>query len=75
MDYLQHAIIVLLVKNSLNIHMMREHMERDTATMWFRVGSTKKNSVIIGGNLQTASAAGENCYGCIKDNVTTTARG
>ena len=42
MDHLLHARIILLVKNNLNVHVMRDHMESDTATIWFKIGDTKK---------------------------------
>ena len=45
---LKHARIICLVKDDLNIHILREHMDEDTATIWLRVGTGKK-SVLIGG--------------------------
>ena len=46
---LKHARIILLVKNGLDVHVLREHMDTDTATIWIRIGSSKSRSVIIGG--------------------------
>ena len=49
MKYLRHARIVLLVKDHLNIHKLNQYMDRDTASIWVRIGDTKKNSIVIGG--------------------------
>ena len=49
MAKLKHARIVLLVKNDLIVHEMREHMDEDTAVIWIRVGQDKRNSMTVGG--------------------------
>ena len=48
MNSLKHARIMLIVKDGLNIHIMKDHMDSDTATIWIRVGS-RKHSIVIGG--------------------------
>ena len=45
---LLYARIVCLVRDDLNVHMMKEHMSPDTATVWLRVGSGR-NAIVIGG--------------------------
>ena len=49
MASMKHAIIVLVVKNGLNVHKLTKHMDQDTATIWVKVGNVKKNSLIVGG--------------------------
>ena len=49
MDSMNHARILLVVRNDLNIHILEEHMDAQTASIWLRVGNSKKNSIVIGG--------------------------
>ena len=44
-----HARIVLLVRNDLEVHVMRDIMEEDTATIWARIGTTKSSYIAVGG--------------------------
>ena len=46
---MNHAIIVLLARSELTVHIMNEHMDQETATIWARIGSRRKNSIVIGG--------------------------
>ena len=49
MDRLKHARIVLLVKNDLAVHVMKDHMDDDTAAIWIKVGLSRRNSLLVGG--------------------------
>ena len=49
MEHLHHARIALLVKTDLKVHVLREHMEEDTAVIWIRIGQTKNRTLTIGG--------------------------
>ena len=49
MSSLLHARIVLLVRTDVKVHILREHMDQDTAAIWLKIGDTKRNSLIIGG--------------------------
>ena len=49
MKHLKHARIVLVAKDHLNIHKLNQYMDKDTATIWVRIGESKKNSIVIGG--------------------------
>ena len=54
-----HARIVLLAKIHLNITKLNQYMEDDLATIWVRVGATKKSSVIVGGVYRQHKLLGE----------------
>ena len=45
----KHAIIVMIVRNDVKVHELKEHMSEDTATIWVKVGSNRSNNIIIGG--------------------------
>ena len=45
---LKHAGIVCLVRENLNAHVMRKHMDSYTATIWLKLGSGKSAVVIAG---------------------------
>ena len=53
-----HARIIVLVRNDLNVHIMRDHMDLDTAAIWLRIGSSK-NALIIGGVYRQHQILGE----------------
>ena len=42
----------------MNIHILNDHMDTDLATIWIKIGSTKKTSVIIGGLYREHSQLG-----------------
>ena len=46
---LHHAQIVLLVREDLTVRPLSDSMDMDTATIWIKVGNSKKNSLVIGG--------------------------
>ena len=56
---LKHVRIVLLVKNNMNIHILNDHMDNDIASIWIRIGTSKKTSVIIGGLYREHSQLGK----------------
>ena len=49
MDRCGHARIALLAREGLNVHLMEEYMESDTAAIWIKIGTTKKSQIAIGG--------------------------
>ena len=49
MGKLGYARIILLVKNGLNVHVIKDQMDTETATFWIRIGESKTNGMIIGG--------------------------
>ena len=49
MSLLNHARIVLLIKEGLQYKLLSEAMDLDTATIWCKIGNTKKNSLVIAG--------------------------
>ena len=53
MSNLKHARIALLVKNEITVQQIN-YANEEAAVIWVKVGSTKKNSIIVGGGLQTA---------------------
>ena len=44
-----HARIVLLVRESLQVQMLYDLMDAETATIWIRIGNTRRNQLVIGG--------------------------
>ena len=38
-----------LVREDIEVKVMKEFMDTDTATVWVRIGTTKKSQVIVGG--------------------------
>ena len=49
MERLGHARIILLVREGISVVKLNQYMESDTATIWVRVGSSRKKSIIVGG--------------------------
>ena len=49
MERLGHARIILLVREGISVVKLNQYMESDTATIWVRVGSSKKKNIIVGG--------------------------
>ena len=49
MTTLKHARVVLLVKNELNVKVLREHMDTEAAIIWIKIGHTKNSSLVLGG--------------------------
>ena len=49
MQNLQHARIILIAKADMNIHVMKEHMDCETATIRIKVGNTKISAITVGG--------------------------
>ena len=49
MKSLNHARLVLIVRDGVNIHILKEHMDPDIAAIWVKIASTKKRSVVVGG--------------------------
>ena len=49
MKSLNHARIVLIVRDGVNVHVLKEHMDPDIAAIWVKIASSKKRSVVVGG--------------------------
>ena len=49
MSTMSNARIVLVVKNEIQIEVLENYKDGDTATIWVRVGSSRRNSLVIGG--------------------------
>ena len=59
MRKLGHARIVLLSKIHLNVTKLNQYMDEDIATIWVRVGASKKSSVVVGGVYREHKILGE----------------
>ena len=46
---LNHARLVLIVRDGVNVHVLKEHMDPDIAAIWVKIASAKKHSVVVGG--------------------------
>ena len=46
---LNHARIVLIVRDGVNVHVLKEHMDPDIAAIWVKITPSKKRSVVVGG--------------------------
>ena len=66
MNNMNHAIIVLIARSELTVHIMNLHMDQETATIWARIGSRRKNSIVIGGiyreHLQLGRGETHDCW-------------
>ena len=60
MSLLHHARIVLLIKEGLQYKLLSEAMDQDTATIWCKIGNTKKNSLVIAGIYRQHLVLGNN---------------
>ena len=49
MASMKHARIVLVARAELNVHVLTDYLDSETATIWIKVGSSKNNSLVIGG--------------------------
>ena len=49
MGTLNHARIVLIVRDGLNVMKLNQYMDTFTATIWVKVGTSRRNSVKVGG--------------------------
>ena len=49
MDTIKHARIMLIVKQEIEVEKLNKFMDGNTATIWVRVGKSKKKSLVIGG--------------------------
>ena len=49
MEHLGYARIALLVRDDFEVEIMRENMDKEISTIWVKIGTTRKNSYIVGG--------------------------
>ena len=49
MDTMAHARIILIVKQEIEVTILHQYMDGKTVSIWVRVGSSRKKSLVIGG--------------------------
>ena len=49
MDTMDHSRIILIVKQEVEVTVLNQYMDGATASIWVKIGTSKKNSLIIGG--------------------------
>ena len=58
MKSMKHARIAMIARENLNVKMLDQHMDDKTASIWCRIGNSKKSAITIGGIYREFSQLG-----------------
>ena len=62
-ETMDHARIMLVIRDDLEIEVLDKYMDGETATIWVRLGSTKRNSITVGGIYREFHQLGQDVNG------------
>ena len=59
MESMAYARLVLIVRNDLKVQVLEDLMDKEVATIWVKVGTTRRKSVTVGGVYREHSQLGK----------------